>query len=235
MGSGVYRFGKSSTYHKKAVYKFLKKKTAKKPETKTPQFVEKQIGGEKNGGTRMVRVKRLANDVPTVAAKAKGTSKNFFSKHARKLRAALAPGAVAIILAGAHKGKRVVVLKQLGTGLLLVTGPYKVNGCPLRRINQKYLLATSTKIDISGVSVPETVNDKYFARVKADKTKKDGEIFDTNKEEYTASEQRKTDQVTVDTQVLDAIKKSSEGSVLKQYLKSSFSLSKGEYPHLMAF
>lgn len=28
--SGVYRFGRSKMYHKKAVYKFLKKKTAKK-------------------------------------------------------------------------------------------------------------------------------------------------------------------------------------------------------------
>jgi len=233
--SGVYRFGKSSTYHKKAVYKFLKKKTAKKPETKTPQFVEKQIGGEKNGGTRMVRVKRLANDVPTVAAKVKGTSKNFFSKHARKLRAALAPGAVAIILAGAHKGKRVVVLKQLGTGLLLITGPYKVNGCPMRRVNQKYLLATSTQIDVSGVKIPDNINDKYFARVKAEKTKKDGDIFDNKKEEYAASEQRKADQVTVDNQVLEAIKKSPEGAVLKQYLRATFSLSKGEFPHKMAF
>ena len=28
--SGVYRFGRSKMYHKKATYKFLKKKTAKK-------------------------------------------------------------------------------------------------------------------------------------------------------------------------------------------------------------
>merc|ERR1712002_294238 len=87
-----------------------------------------------------VRVKKLANDYPTQDPPAKGTSVNFFSKHARKLRASLAPGAVAIVLAGVHKGKRVIVLKQLGTGLLLITGPYNLNGCPMRRINQRYLL-----------------------------------------------------------------------------------------------
>ena len=64
--SGVYRFGKSKTYHKKAVYKFLKKKTAKKAVKPAPTFVEKQINGAKNGGKRMVRVKRLRNDVPTM-------------------------------------------------------------------------------------------------------------------------------------------------------------------------
>merc|ERR1711918_199119 len=102
-------------------------------------------------------------------------------------------------------------------------------------VNQRYLVATSTKLDVSKVSVPENINDKYFARVKAEKTKKDGDIFDNKKEEYAASEQRKADQVTVDNQVLEAIKKSPEGAVLKQYLKATFSLSKGEFPHKMAF
>merc|ERR1711909_217948 len=114
----------------------------------------KKVGGAKNGGTRMVRAKKLANDVPTVDAAAPGTSKNFFSNHVRKVRASLTAGTVAIVLAGVHKGKRVVVLKQLGTGLLLITGPHKPNGCPLRRINQRYLLATSAKVDLAGVAVP---------------------------------------------------------------------------------
>ena len=126
------RFGKGSMYHKKAIYKFTKKVNKKTAPKKAAVFVEKQVGGAKNGGTRMVRAKKLANDVPTVDAAAPGTSKNFFSNHVRKVRASLTAGTVAIVLAGVHKGKRVVVLKQLGTGLLLVTGPHKLNGCPLR-------------------------------------------------------------------------------------------------------
>merc|ERR1712059_221145 len=132
-------------------------------------------------------------------------------------------GTVAIILAGVHKGKRVIVLKQLGTGLLLITRPHKLNGCPLRRINQRYLVATSTKLDIAKVNVPENINDKYFARVKA------------KKEAYKPSEQRKADQVAVDTQVLAAIKANKEGAILKQYLKHAFALSKGDFPHKMQF
>jgi large subunit ribosomal protein L6e len=44
LASGVYRFGKSKTYHKKAIYKFLKKKTAAPAKPKKPTFVEKQVG-----------------------------------------------------------------------------------------------------------------------------------------------------------------------------------------------
>merc|ERR1712130_755571 len=152
---------------------FTKKVAAKPAAAKKQIFVEKQVGGAKNGGTRMVRVKKLANDYPTQDPAPKGASKKFFSGHVRKLRASLTPGAIAIVLAGVHKGKRVVVLKQLATGLLLVTGPFQLNGCPLRRINQRYLLATATKIDVSGVSVPENIDDKHFARAKAEKVKKE--------------------------------------------------------------
>merc|ERR1719167_1857268 len=52
--SGVYRFGKGTMYHKKAIYKFTKKVNKKVVPAKTAVFVEKKVGGAKNGGTRMV-------------------------------------------------------------------------------------------------------------------------------------------------------------------------------------
>merc|ERR1712212_1360965 len=84
-------------YHKKAIYKFTKKVNKKAAPKKAAVFVEKQVGGAKNGGTRMVRAKKLANDVPTVDAAAPGTSKNFFANHVRKVRASLTAGTVAIV------------------------------------------------------------------------------------------------------------------------------------------
>ena len=65
LASGVYRFGKSKTFHKKAIYKFLKKKVAAPAKAQPKTFVEKQIGGAKNGGKRLVRVQPLQNDYLT--------------------------------------------------------------------------------------------------------------------------------------------------------------------------
>lgn len=84
-------------------------------------------------------------------------------------RKSLEPGRILILLAGRFRGKRVVLLKVLDQGVLLVTGPYKINGVPLRRVNAKYVIATSQKIDVSGVDskkLDEIATPKYFTATK---------------------------------------------------------------------
>ena len=66
---------------------------------------------------------------------------------------------------------------------LPLPGPFKINACPLRRISQNFVIATSTRLDISGVKLPANINDKYFKRNKQKRAKKaEGDIFSTKKE-----------------------------------------------------
>ena len=77
------------------------------------------------------------------------------------IRKQLTPGQIVIILSGRFRGRRVVYLKRLDSGLLLVTGPYKYNGVPLKRVNQAYVLPTSTSVKLGN-----NVADKIKEQVK---------------------------------------------------------------------
>ena len=67
-----------------------------------------------------------------------------------------------ILLSGKHRGRRVVVLKSLQSGNLLVTGPHCINGVPLKRVNAAYVIRTSTKVSVDGVTA--NVDDSFFKR-----------------------------------------------------------------------
>ena len=149
-----------------------------------------------------------------------------------RLRSSITPGTVLIILAGRFRGKRVVFLKALKSGLLLVTGPYKINGVPLRRVNQAYVIATSTKVDISGVKA-DKFDDAYFGRSKDPPKDAEEEFFEGDAPKAAiVSDERKADQQTVDGVLLKTI---GSTPMLEGYLAAHFSLSSNDKPHLMKF
>jgi ribosomal protein L14E/L6E/L27E len=45
------------------------------------------------------------------------------------------------------------------------TGPFKLNGVPVRRVNQAYTIATSTRIDVKGINT-DAFTDAWFASVE---------------------------------------------------------------------
>lgn len=122
-------------------------------------------------------------------------------------------------------------LKALEDNTLLVSGPFKVNGVPLRRVNARYVIATSTRVSLEGVNV-DKFNVAYFAREKTSKKAATEEEFFADGKKKEVKQERVADQKTVDSALLAQIKKT---PLLKQYLASSFSLKKGDKPHLLKF
>mmetsp|Transcript_12686 Transcript_12686/g.21699 ORF Transcript_12686/g.21699 Transcript_12686/m.21699 type:complete len:200 (+) Transcript_12686:144-743(+) len=197
-------------------------------------IIEKTIGGEKNGQKRKVeRPKQSkyypADDLPV--------AKPAHVQNPAKLRKTLVPGTVLIVLAGRFRGKRVVMLKQLvKSGTLLITGPYAINGVPLRRIDSRYVVATSTKIDVSKVDVSK-FDDAYFKKAKTGSKKSEKDFFkneqgETVEKKKTLPDSFKSDQKAVDASIVAALKKD---PLLKCYIKARFSLTKGQAPHEMLF
>lgn len=126
--------------------------------------------------------------------------------------------------------------KVLASGLLLVTGPFSLNSCPLRRISQRYVIATQTRINVSKVELPAHINDKYFKReTKKPKNRGEGDVFAAKKEKYVPSEQKKQDQLAVDKAVRTAISQHKEKKLLFKYLRSYFALSSNQCPHRLRF
>uniref|UniRef100_A0A0N5AJ57 Large ribosomal subunit protein eL6 n=1 Tax=Syphacia muris TaxID=451379 RepID=A0A0N5AJ57_9BILA len=235
LSPGVMRFSRARMYSKRGVYAKKPFPVVRKKKEAKPKFIIKPIGGEKNGKERKVPTKRAPKFLPMERNVLK--VKKYKTRKV-PLRSSITPGTVLIILVGRHQGKRVVFLKQLPkSGLLLVTGPMKLNCCPLRRIAQAFVIATKTKIDISGVQIPDHIDDSYFRKANAKKTQKKGEanLFAQTREKYVVSDQRKVDQKTVDTKVLEAIRKNPERKMLFGYLGSRFSLGKNQLPHKMIF
>jgi len=159
------------------------------------------------------------------------------------LRKSLQPGTIVIILAGRFAGCRAVFLKRLDSGLLLISGPYKFNGVPLRRIAASYVIATSTKVDISSVDVKDITDATFKVAKPADKRKGAARFFAHNATVRKALKDKMKKMHPIDSARLDLQKKVDEKLIaacekvdqLPSYLHATFSLRAGQYPHAMKF
>lgn len=100
---------------------------------------------------------------------------------------------------------------------LTLTGPYGINGVPLRRVNQKYVIATSASVNVSKVDVSK-IDDALFAREKV--------------ETGGPSATRKAAQDKVDAALTKSVAAVPQ---MDAYLKNTFTLSKADKPHNMVF
>ncbi|GBF91575.1 60S ribosomal protein L6 [Raphidocelis subcapitata] len=216
IAKGITAHGRSKTYKRRGLWAIKKKHGGKFPAKPAAKKAEAPAG----------KAPRLypAEDVP------KPLSHRAVRKPA-KLRASIAPGSVLILIAGRFKGKRVVFLGQLPSGLLLVTGPFKLNGVPARRVNQAYVIATSTKVALPKLDLSK-FTDSYFKAAEDKKAKKKGEdeFFKAAPEKKALAADYVANQKALDAALLPAL-----SADLKGYLSSRFTLRDGDRPHLMKF
>lgn len=161
LARGISKVGRGKNYHRRGLWALKKKHGGKFPTTAVKPKAE----------VKAAKAPKFypPEDVP------KPLNKNVV-KRPTSLRASITPGTILILLTGRFKGKRVIFLRQLASGLLLVTGPFAVNGVPVRRVNQAYVIATSTKVDINGVDTSK-INDHFFNKPPKDREKKSDEEF----------------------------------------------------------
>jgi len=116
LAQGVTKFGRSASFHRTGRYKVKNLKGVAKAAA-APATTKSVTFGK---GKRTVAVQKASRFYPAEDV----STPLYVRKTARpaKVRASLQAGTVAIVLAGRFRGKRVVVLSVLPSGLLLVTG-----------------------------------------------------------------------------------------------------------------
>ena len=218
LARGITADSRSKSYSRRGLHRLKKKNGGKFPEhpkkekPAEPEFTGRWYPGE---DVKKPKKRRIIRNPP-------------------RLRSSITPGTVLILLAGRFKGKRVVFLKQLPSGLLLVSGPFKINGVPARRVNQAYVIATSTKIELPSLDL-DTFDDAFFksAEKKAKRKSEDEDMMAEDDEEpkpKVLAQEYLDAQKKIDSELMKAI-----SSEYKGYLGTRFGLKSGDRPHLMKF
>lgn len=222
------------------------------------EVVVVQMGkSPKKPSVRQLQGKLHAQHVRKTSIHVKGKKKTgvyrsnprSLTHRAPRLRKGITPGTILILLSGPFRGRRVIFLGQFPkTGLLLVTGPFMINGVPLRRLNQRYVIATSKTVDLGKagvdfVALEKLLAEEPFGRSKKEKNRerkdrlksaKQNQFFVQNEEsrKIPLPEEVKARQDTIDKPLLGLLGKD---KLVAQYLKTRFTLRSNMAPHRMLF
>ena len=101
---------------------------------------------------------------------------NKFSQN-KEMTSDLKPGSVLILLSQKLLGKKAILINTTESGLLVVTGPFSINGISLRRVNKKYTMDSGATLDTEKFNSPGLkwnpllFNDEYFKTLAKSKSK----------------------------------------------------------------
>ncbi len=133
LARGVPKFSRTQTFHKNGQWAIK----ARGPQKKAAEKVEQPKTVPMGKGTRVIKAKE-PRYYPTEDVRLPIPSRKSHHR-AAALRSNITPGTVLIMVAGRFRGHRVVFLKRLESGLLLVTGKLNIDLLTLNNYCIKYL------------------------------------------------------------------------------------------------
>jgi len=123
----------------------------------------------------------------------------------------LKSGSVLILLSKKLLGKKVVLLNTTESGLYVITGPFSINGVPLRRVNYKYTIFSGASLDLEKLNT-SVLNDDYFETLRKSKNKK------SQSKNFNSVLSHRIRQNFIDKYLTDSLKKN---FFLKAYLRTN--------------
>ncbi|GAM28974.1 hypothetical protein SAMD00019534_121500 [Acytostelium subglobosum LB1] len=211
VASGLRKFSKRTLAKRTRIY-LCKKNKVVTPKKAAPAPVVREATIK--GGKKVQLKEKVPRYAPVDACEVRAANRAH-SVAPISLRKSITPGTVLIVVAGRFAGKRVVFLKQLTSGLLLITGKYSP------RLDHRTTSSTRHTMIIKATT--KKSEGEFF---------KDGEKKTEKKEKKQLPEARVADQKAVDAAILAALKGQKE---LCLYLKTKFFLRSGEFPHALKF
>ncbi|XP_075251259.1 uncharacterized protein LOC142343317 isoform X1 [Convolutriloba macropyga] len=204
--------------------------------------------------TLLQRKIRLSKQKYSVRPEKKHKKKGAYPKVT--LRKSLTPGTIVILVAGkqVHRGRRLVFVKMLDSGHLLLAGPKGLNRMPLMPVLQNFVIATSTSIPLTDAvkTQADKIDFSMFKKLQEKKSKESGIFTDSAAKDKVhgqaaGSHDQASTEPRIDPEVEKALddalmasvenfsKDPLEKEIFTAYMRQKFTLKNGLMPHNMKF